>query len=163
MLKDRKRVVTTGVIIRIFFIILFIGVIIAVSVINKIKENNDTVVFVKEEQSSDNYTSVEEDNHTLSEEDYNSSTYQTVTDDDILGEVWGMAQSFVKDKLKSPSSADFPVYGDSNVSITNSGDYYKVVGYVDAENGFGAETRSTFSLVLKKSGNNYTLKECNID
>lgn len=96
------------------------------------------------------------------EEDYNSLTYREVTDDDTLGEVWAMAQSFVKDQLKSPKSADFPTYGDSSVSITNSGDYYKVTGYVDAENSFGAEIRSTFSLVLKKSGSKYTLKECNI-
>lgn len=97
-----------------------------------------------------------------SEEDYNSLTYQTITDDDTLGEVWAMAQSFVKDQLKSPKSADFPTYGDGSVSITNAGDYYKVTGYVDAENSFGAEIRSTFSLVLKKSGSKYTLKECNI-
>ena len=116
--------------------------------------DGDAVVSVKEEQSSGNYTPVEED--------YNSLTYQTVTDDDTLGEVWAMAQSFVKDQLKSPKSADFPTYGDSSVSITNSGDYYKVTGYVDAENSFGAEIRSTFSLVLKKGGSKYTLKECNI-
>lgn len=116
--------------------------------------NGDTVVSVKEEQSSGNYTP--------GEEDYNSLSYQTVTDDNTLGEVWAMAQSFVKDQLKSPKSADFPVYGDGSVSITNAGDYYKVTGYVDAENSFGAEIRSTFSLVLKKSGSKYTLKECNI-
>lgn len=116
--------------------------------------NGDTVVSVKENQSSGNYIPVEKD--------YNSLTYRTVTDDDTLGEVWAMAQSFVKDQLKSPKSADFPTYGDDSVSITGSGDYYKVTGYVDAENSFGAEIRSTFSLVLKKSGSKYTLKECNI-
>ena len=116
--------------------------------------NGDTVVSVKENQSSGNYIPVEKD--------YNSLTYRTVTDDDTLGEVWAMAQSFVKDQLKSPKSADFPTYGDDSVSIKGSGDYYKVTGYVDAENSFGAEIRSTFSLVLKKSGSKYTLKECNI-
>ncbi len=95
-------------------------------------------------------------------EDYNSLSYHTVTDDDTLGEIWAMAQSFVKDNLKSPKSADFPVYGDSKVSITNSGSYYKVTGYVDAENSFGAEVRVTFSLIMEKSGTKYTLKECNI-
>ena len=95
-------------------------------------------------------------------EDYNSLSYSTVTDDDTLGEVWAMTQSFVKDKLKSPKSADFPVYGDSQVSIKKSGSYYKVTGYVDAENSFGVEIRATFSLVMEKSGSKYTLKECNI-
>lgn len=96
------------------------------------------------------------------EENYNSLIYFEVTDSDTLGEVWAMSKSFIKDQLKSPKSADFPTYGDNNVSITNSGDYYKVTGYVDAENSFGAEIRSKFSLVLKKSGSKYTLKECNI-
>lgn len=95
-------------------------------------------------------------------EDYNSLSYYTVTDDDELGSVWAMTQSFVKDKLKSPKSADFPTYGDSQVSIKKSGNYYKVTGYVDAENSFGAEIRATFSLVMEKSGSKYTLKECNI-
>lgn len=120
-----------------------------------IKWDGDKVVSVKEhDHSSGNYTPVEED--------YNSLTYREVTDDDTLGEVWAMAQSFVKDNLKSPKSADFPTYGDSKVSIKNSGSYYKVTGYVDAENSFGAEIRATFSLVMEKSGSKYTLKECNI-
>lgn len=95
-------------------------------------------------------------------EDYNSLSYLEVTDDDTLGEVWAMAQSFVKDKLKSPKSADFPIYTDSKISIENAGSYYRVTGYVDAENSFGAEIRATFSLVMEKSGTKYTLKECNI-
>lgn len=117
--------------------------------------NGDTVVSVEEQDHSSG-------SYNPPEEDYNSLTYREVTDDDTLGEVWAMAQSFVKDNLKSPKSADFPVYGDSKVSITNSGSYYKVTGYVDAENSFGAEIRATFSLVMEKSGSKYTLKECNI-
>lgn len=117
--------------------------------------NGDTVVSVKEQDHSSN-------SYTPPAEDYNSLTYREVTDDDTLGEVWAMTQSFVRDKLKSPKSADFPTYGDSKVSITNSGSYYKVTGYVDAENSFGAEIRTTFLLVMEKSGSKYTLKECNI-
>lgn len=120
-----------------------------------IEWDENKVVSIKESE----YTS---SSYIPAEEDYNSLTYYAVTDDDTLGEVWAMAQSFVKDQLKSPKSADFPTYGDSNVNITSSGDYYKVTGYVDAENGFGAEIRSTFLLVLKKTGSKYTLKECNI-
>lgn len=121
----------------------------------KIEWDENNIVSVKEsEHSSNSYTPVEED--------YNSLTYHEVTDDDTLSEVWTISQSFIKDQLKSPKSADFPTYRDSNVSITNSGDYYKVTGYVDAENSFGAEIRSTFSLVLKRSGSKYILNECNI-
>lgn len=119
---------------------------------------NDTEKDKYYDSWSDYYSSMENSN----KEDYNSLTYYTVTDDDTLGEVWAMAKSFVKDKLKSPKSADFPVYGDTQVSIKNSGNYYKVTGYVDAENSFGAEIRATFSLVMEKSGSKYILKECNI-
>ena len=118
---------------------------------------NGEQIFSDYWNSDSHKSAVEKEN-----EDYNSLSYRTVTDDDTLGEVWAMAKSFVKDNLKSPKSADFPVYGDSQVSITNSGSYYKVTGYVDAENSFGAEIRATFSLVMEKSGTKYTLKECNI-
>lgn len=128
--------------------------------------DSDGLEFVNDEEKDKNYDNSSDSigiiGNGINEDNYNNLTYNTVTDDDTLGEVWAMAQLFVEDKLKSPSSADFPVYGDSNVSITNSGDYYKVTGYVDAENSFGAEIRSTFSLVLKKGGSKYTLKECNI-
>lgn len=117
--------------------------------------NGDIVASVKEETHSSS-------SYTPAEEDYNSLSYHTVTDDKTLGEVWAMAKSFVKDELKSPKSADFPVYGDSQVSITNSGNYYRVTGYVDAENSFGVEIRAIFSLVMEKSGSKYTLKECYI-
>lgn len=121
----------------------------------EVEWNGNNVVSVKEKNNSSS-------SYTPMEEDYNSLTYRTVTDDKTLGEVWAMTQSFVKDKLKSPKSADFPVYGDSQVSIQSSGNYYKVTGYVDAENSFGAQVRATFSLVMKKSGDKYTLKECKI-
>lgn len=88
--------------------------------------------------------------------------YVEVTDKKTLSEVWAMAQLFIKDKLKSPSSAKFPTYGDDKVSITYSGDYYKITGYVDADNSFGAKIRSTFSLVLKRDDDKFTLKEIDI-
>lgn len=121
-------------------------------------------IYKNGEEVYDDYFNSERYKNTVEKEneDYNSLTYCDVTDDDTLGEVWAMAQSFVKDNLKSPKSADFPVYGDSQVSIKNAGSYYKVTGYVDAENSFGAEIRATFSLVMEKSGTKYTLKECNI-
>lgn len=123
-------------------------------------------IYKNGEEVYDDYWNSESHKHAVEienrKEDYDSLSYQTVTDDDVLGEVWAMAQSFVKDNLKSPKSANFPVYGDSQVSIKNSGSYYKVTGYVDAENSFGTEIRATFSLVMEKSGTKYTLKECNI-
>lgn len=80
----------------------------------------------------------------------------TVTDDNELGEVWAMTQEFVTDELKSPSTADFPVYGADGISITKAGNTYTVIGYVDSENGFGADLRTNFILTMTKSGDKYT-------
>ena len=59
--------------------------------------------------------------------------------------------NIVKEKLKSPSTANFPSYSTWNVS--KSGNTYSVSSYVDAENGFGAEIRTYFSVdVTVKDG-----------
>lgn len=119
----------------------------------------------KNDSSNSNSESDDYDyNYNLStpKDEYHNLSYFDVTDDDELGEVWAMAQLFIKDKLKSPSSAKFPVYGDSNVSIKKAKNYYKVSGYVDAQNSFGVELRNAFIVYLEKNGSNYTLKNCNI-
>lgn len=124
--------------------------------------------FVNDNEKDEYYSKLSNDTKSIgsdgdnAEIDYNSLSFIKVTDDNTLGEVWAMSQSFVKEQLKSPKSADFPTYRDDNIHITNSGDYYKVSGYVDAENSFGAKLRNTFLLVLEKSGSKYILKECSI-
>ncbi|WP_085299276.1 hypothetical protein [Cognaticolwellia mytili] len=59
---------------------------------------------------------------------------------------------FVESQLKSPSSADFSSYGNSNVTQlkqTRRGGkneiQYLVTGYVDAQNSFGAQIRNNYS------------------
>lgn len=59
---------------------------------------------------------------------------------------------FVESRLKSPSSADFSSYGNSNVTQlkqTRRGGkneiQYLVTGYVDAQNSFGAQIRNNYS------------------
>lgn len=64
-----------------------------------------------------------------------------------------IAQNYVKDALRSPSTADFPSY-DYNVSDLNDGKY-KVVSYVDSENGFGAMIRSNYSATLSFNGGDW--------
>lgn len=63
------------------------------------------------------------------------------------------AEKAVEDRLKSPSTADFcPYYA---MTATNlGGDKWKVTGYVDAQNSFGAEIREywTVTLTLTKTG-----------
>ena len=73
-----------------------------------------------------------------------------------------MSQSYVENILKSPSTADFPTL---DYKISNLGNYkYKIVSYVDSQNGFGATIRSNFSVTLSYKGsgdwadsNNWTL------
>lgn len=75
------------------------------------------------------------------------------------GEAQIMAEDFVKNSLKSPSTADF-----SNASTQDIGDKTFIVsGNVDAENSFGAMLRNTYRVKLKYNGgewedsNNWTL------
>ena len=55
---------------------------------------------------------------------------------------------FIKNRLKSPSTADFFSYDATRVSKLNSSTF-KIRGYVDAQNGFGAMIRTNYSIVVK--------------
>lgn len=66
------------------------------------------------------------------------------TDDGLF---FVMAQRFVKDRLKAPSTADFPW---SATAVTPNGHCrHMVLGYVDAQNGFGAMIRSNWIVDLE--------------
>ena len=70
-------------------------------------------------------------------------------------EIWVIAKNEVKDNLKSPSTASF--CSQSSATITKSGKTWTVIGYVDAQNSFGAEVRTNFKVVITfSSGNKYT-------
>ena len=59
----------------------------------------------------------------------------------------------VKDQLKAPGSADFQ--GNTDVDYrTTGGDNIMVIGWVDAQNSFGAKLRSNFtcSMDVSKDG-----------
>lgn len=74
-----------------------------------------------------------------------------------------MAQEFVTDRLKAPSTADFPrrlqsaVYGKDCTFI--------ITGMVDAQNSFGAMIRSTYVGTLEYSpeADSWTVKDLLID
>ena len=70
-----------------------------------------------------------------------------------------MTQQFVKDNLKSPSSADFGgVFGDYQDPyqiVTDLGEgKFRVQAWVDAQNSFGAKIRNRFVCELEYVGNN---------
>lgn len=56
-----------------------------------------------------------------------------------------MSQNFVKQRLKSPSSAKFPYVNDRGVNVLPDGKCgFLVSAYVDSQNGFGAMIRSQY-------------------
>lgn len=60
-----------------------------------------------------------------------------------------VCHEFVKDRLKSPGSADF-----SGESVEESGtQQWAVVGVVDSQNSFGAMIRNTYSCTVRYAGN----------
>lgn len=69
------------------------------------------------------------------------------------------AEMAVEDRLKSPSTADFcPSY---EMTVTNlGGDTWKVTGYVDAQNSFGAEIREYWTVTLTLTETGY--KNCSV-
>ena len=76
---------------------------------------------------------------------------------------WVDCKSFVTKSLKSPSTAVFPVSNEPGVSIhTLTNGHWVVVGYVDAQNSFGAPLRQTFGCELRYSGTNVTVEHLTI-
>lgn len=63
-----------------------------------------------------------------------------------------MCQTPVKNSLKSPSTAKFPYAHDDGVRIRHTGDgEYSVRGFVDAQNGFGAQLRTVWYCSIKET------------
>ena len=80
-----------------------------------------------------------------------SKPYTPPREDD-RGGAWVWTMGFVKERLKSPSTADFPHVW--NVYFADMGNRtWKVAAYVDAQNSFGATIRTRFISVVKYVGN----------
>ena len=77
-------------------------------------------------------------------------------------DAWVCAQNVVESRLKSPSTADFCSYPEATVTDLGS-NRYKITGYVDAQNSFGAVVRSYFTVTLTLTKNGYTDAKCSID
>jgi len=57
-----------------------------------------------------------------------------------------MSQDFVKQRLKSPATADFPYLPKITRAIGDC--KYKIIAYVDSQNSFGALLRATYSATM---------------
>ena len=73
---------------------------------------------------------------------------------------YNYAEDFVKKKLKSPGTAEFPGTFEKADHITELGaNKYKIVSWVDSQNGFGATLRTRFSCVIEFNGNEVSCTE----
>lgn len=62
---------------------------------------------------------------------------------------YNYAENFVKEKIKSPSTAVFPGIIEKDKHITDlDGGKYQITSWVDSQNGFGATIRTSFSCMI---------------
>ena len=81
-----------------------------------------------------------------------------------------MAQQFVEERLKSPSTAEWGsiwdgTYQDPDDCVTDlGGGKYRVRGWVDAQNSFGAKVRTDFVLTMQTDdgGKSWKLLDINV-
>lgn len=75
----------------------------------------------------------------------------TVSKDEV-NKYQSLCQEKVKEILKSPSTAKFPVY--TEWGFKQEKNIFTVQGHVDAQNSFGAETRSKFQFIIDMDSDN---------
>lgn len=118
----------------------------------------------KEESSSSSNGSTNDSSSSSSNEGYSYSAPTNVTDDSLKGMLVANAQTAVKEKLKSPSSAKFP-WGFDDYTFKDYGSSkdhfgytrYLVTGYVDSQNSYGAQIRTKWAVEMdyNKSSETY--------
>jgi hypothetical protein len=64
-----------------------------------------------------------------------------------------MCESFVKDRLRAPATAKFSPFEETTISELGD-DRWRVAGYVDSQNGFGALIRDRYSCTVRYEGEN---------
>ena len=112
---------------------------------NKITKNGKEIY--NDYYSSEIHKTVEENKNNTQNGSTDYST-DNISEND-KGFAWAVAEKEVTDRLKAPSTAKFPTY--NSAIISKSGSDFKVEGYVDAENSYGAKIRTTFSVEFTKN------------
>jgi hypothetical protein len=68
-----------------------------------------------------------------------------------------MCESIIESRLKAPSTANFSGSLDTKMyTIENQPDSYRIIGYVDAQNSFGAQIRNNYICDIKYNGGEWT-------
>ena len=82
-----------------------------------------------------------------------SSTPTTESEQSKEVKAFVYSQHAVKDSLKSPATAKFPMITNSEVIVRKiSTDKYQVVAFVDSENSFGALIRANYMVTITFTG-----------
>ncbi len=76
-----------------------------------------------------------------------------------------MCQNPVETQLRAPSTAEFPYITAPGVSAVHLGDgVYRVHGFVDAQNGFGAMLRTSWTCeIAENADQTWSLRNLEID
>lgn len=80
-----------------------------------------------------------------------SNNHHSTLSNNVNATCYYYSQRLVKDKLKSPKSAEFPSY--SNDFVTRSGNTITVSAYVDADNSFGTHVRVKYIATITLKDN----------
>jgi hypothetical protein len=75
-------------------------------------------------------------------------------------DAYAACENWVGEQLRAPSTADFSGHNDSQIVETANG--YDIKGYVDAQNGFGAQIRTDWSCSVALVGDNWELLDLNV-
>lgn len=77
-----------------------------------------------------------------------------LSDSDAIDRAKSMAEVFVKGRLKAPSTADFSPWNEDHADkLIDAPPTFRVTGWVDSQNSFGAKLRSQWSVKLHYVGN----------
>jgi len=92
----------------------------------------------EKKSASENYTDIQRDSANKADfiSKYESSAYST-------------SQQFLNDRLKSPSTAEYPTDWDRNMVEYMGDSVFYIKSYVDSQNGFGATIRTKYWARLK--------------
>lgn len=68
------------------------------------------------------------------------------------------SQQYIKDELKTPSTAKFAGVGESNIQKLDK-ETYRITSFVDAQNNFGTTLRTNYVIVMKKNGSGWGVEK----
>lgn len=84
------------------------------------------------------------------------------SNDDRSSDAWVCAEDIVRQNLKSPSSAKFCTYPEATIKDKGNNEYM-ITGWVNADNSFGVNIRTNFTVTLTLTQKGYKNARCYFD